>query len=653
MLSSNSFYMRFIMLVIIVALFSCPAFTQKLLIDSIKGELSRADVNEKPIIRAELARTLFEKDIEQAVKQGYNALALAKKNNNAGAKAFCYATVGHLLVQKKQQKRAAKYIDSAVRCAAKSNNATLAAFAWFRKGWLEMVEGHDDKAMPALIKAGQMLEPLNDQRSLSYKTLVNHYVASIYSYGSDTLKQRKYAWACWRMAQKSGNPDDLQLGCMTVAHSFFSTFEKNKTRRPLLDSAVHYFRESLNLYQHNRGKILLQSNASATALNLANSYFKYFTSAYKDSAFRYINMALSIARRTNGHEVIANCYGILSEYALRNRDFVKAEQYLQTGIAELNGTSGGTDITRSRLMLGLANVAEAQGNMPKALQYYKSYNAYYTKVFDAQKLNTIQQLEEEYQAVQRDNEIVRLRERANYNNRLKWLYVAIGAVSVVSLILLLSSYHYRLKVTMQQKQLAEQEKDEIELMAQLQNAEAQRLKLEKQEAELQASLQEKESARLQAQQALLQDRTEWLEKELMAGSLKIEEKNIVLQSLQEKAKQTGSPAVSRQIGRIINQNLRMDKNSAEQQSILTQVNSSFFNALQNQANHTLTRLDLKYCAYILMGLDTKEIASRLNVEPKSIRMARYRLKQKLKLPRDLNLDIAIRSFNKLNPDTDS
>jgi tetratricopeptide (TPR) repeat protein len=228
MLSSNSFYMRFIMLVIIVALFSCPAFTQKLLIDSIKGELSRADVNEKPIIRAELARTLFEKDIEQAVKQGYNALELAKKNNNAGAKAFCYATVGHLLVQKKQHKRAAKYIDSAVRCAAKSNNATLAAFAWFRKGWLEMVEGHDDKAMPALIKAGQMLEPLNDQRSLSYKTLVNHYVASIYSYGSDTLKQRKYAWACWRMAQKSGNPDDLQLGCMSVAHSFFPRSKRIK-----------------------------------------------------------------------------------------------------------------------------------------------------------------------------------------------------------------------------------------------------------------------------------------------------------------------------------------------------------------------------------------------------------------------------------------
>jgi DNA-binding NarL/FixJ family response regulator len=40
-----------------------------------------------------------------------------------------------------------------------------------------------------------------------------------------------------------------------------------------------------------------------------------------------------------------------------------------------------------------------------------------------------------------------------------------------------------------------------------------------------------------------------------------------------------------------------------------------------------------------MGLTNKEIASRLAVEAKSIRMARYRLKQKLNLQKEESLDV--------------
>ena len=52
----------------------------------------------------------------------------------------------------------------------------------------------------------------------------------------------------------------------------------------------------------------------------------------------------------------------------------------------------------------------------------------------------------------------------------------------------------------------------------------------------------------------------------------------------------------------------------------------------------LTRLDLKYCTYIFMGLTNKEIAMKMNVDPKSIRMARYRIKQKLDLAKEDSLD---------------
>lgn len=616
-----------------------------LVIDSLKRALQSAKPDEKPVILAELARAQNETEADKALTEALKALSLAQNNGKAGPLSFCYATVGHILMRKDLEKRAASYIDSAVKTAASSNDKALASYSWLRKGWFELVKGDNEKAISELLKADDLIKNSNNKRAFSYRALINHYVASIYAYGSDTLKQHKYALLCLTNARKSAFSDDMQIGYMTLGHSYFSAFERDVTKRSLLDSSMRYYRKSMAYYLHSREKIFIQSNASATALNIANSYFKYYPVSFKDSAQRYIALALEIARRTKGHEVIANCYGIMSEYALREKNFKQAEQYLQTGIAELETATPGADITRSRLMLGLATVAEQSGDTRKALTYYKQYVDYYKKVFDGQKLATIQKLEEQYHAAQQETEIVRLRERADYNHRLNWLYIAIGSVSVILLGLLLSSYHYKLKAAQKQKQLSEQKNQEAELLIRLQKAEADRLELEKQEAELQISLREEESARLQAQQELLQDRTEWLEKELLAGTLKIEEKNAILNSLKEKSRNADPSVTARQIGRIIDQNLRMDKNMSEQQA-LNQIHPGFFSVLQERAGNSLTRLDLKYCAYILMGLDTKEVANRLGVEPKSIRMARYRLKQKLELDKDDNLDLFIHSFEK-------
>lgn len=626
---------------VVILFFTVSASAQTQIIDSLTRVAKSAPTHERPVATAELARATLEKNSGEAIKLGNRAIVLAKAEANAGAKAFCYATMGHLLMQKGLERRAAVYIDSAIGCAAKTPDVNMAAFAWLRKGWLELVRGNNEKAISGLLKANGMLESATDKRAYSYKTLINHYVSSIYAYGSDTLKQHRYAVSCLAMAKQSSLADDLLIGYITLAHSFFSSFERNTARREQLDSSMRYYRLAMVFYQRNREKIFLQSNAALSALNLANSYFKYYPLNSEDSARNYINIALDIARKTNGREIIANCYGMLSEYALREKNYKKAEKYLLTGISELENAAPGVDITRSRLMLGLANMAEQEGDKKKALNYYKQYIAYYSKVFDAQKLGIVQQLEEEYHAAQRDNEIARQRERADYNKRLNWLYAAIGLVSVLVLALLLSSYHYKLKASEQQKQMAGQENEEIRLIAELQKAEAQKLMLEKQEAELQASLREQERARAEAQQALLQDRTEWLEKELLAGTLKIEEKNAILELLKEKSRGGDTLHTARQIGRIINQNLRMDKNLEEQQA-LSHIHPAFFTSLQERAANSLTRLDLKYCAYILMGLDNKEIAGRLGVEPKSIRMARYRIKQKLNLKRSESLDQVIR-----------
>lgn len=47
--------------------------------------------------------------------------------------------------------------------------------------------------------------------------------------------------------------------------------------------------------------------------------------------------------------------------------------------------------------------------------------------------------------------------------------------------------------------------------------------------------------------------------------------------------------------------------------------------------------DLKLCAYLRLNLSTKEISSLINISPRSVEVARYRLRQKLQLPKSENL----------------
>ncbi|MGM9785286.1 MAG: helix-turn-helix transcriptional regulator [Candidatus Cryptobacteroides sp.] len=46
---------------------------------------------------------------------------------------------------------------------------------------------------------------------------------------------------------------------------------------------------------------------------------------------------------------------------------------------------------------------------------------------------------------------------------------------------------------------------------------------------------------------------------------------------------------------------------------------------------TLSKTDLKLCVYIKLNMSTKEIADLMNISPRSVEMARYRLRKKLGL----------------------
>ncbi|MGB5988988.1 MAG: LuxR C-terminal-related transcriptional regulator [Marinifilaceae bacterium] len=69
----------------------------------------------------------------------------------------------------------------------------------------------------------------------------------------------------------------------------------------------------------------------------------------------------------------------------------------------------------------------------------------------------------------------------------------------------------------------------------------------------------------------------------------------------------------------------------------------FFKNISSKHSN-LTPTDLRVCAYLKMNLSTKEIASLMNVSPKSVEVSRYRIRKKMDLNKDESLTNYVMSF---------
>jgi DNA-binding CsgD family transcriptional regulator len=139
----------------------------------------------------------------------------------------------------------------------------------------------------------------------------------------------------------------------------------------------------------------------------------------------------------------------------------------------------------------------------------------------------------------------------------------------------------------------------------------------------------------------LQKEKEQTQKELINSVLHLEKKNEILNELKEKLlvqNKVQHATINTSIFKTIDAGLAIDDDFEKFKNNFNSIYPDFFNRLQEKANQSLTQLDLKYCGFILMKVTNKEMAQQMNVEPKSIRMARYRIKQKLQLSKEEDLD---------------
>ncbi len=94
---------------------------------------------------------------------------------------------------------------------------------------------------------------------------------------------------------------------------------------------------------------------------------------------------------------------------------------------------------------------------------------------------------------------------------------------------------------------------------------------------------------------------------------------------------------------MITQDLSIDRDREKFQMHINEQNSNFIHKL-GESFPSITDNEKRLASLLRLNLSSKEIASILNISPKSVEMNRYRLRKKLKVNPKVNLNDFIRDF---------
>ncbi|MVT07997.1 helix-turn-helix transcriptional regulator [Chitinophaga tropicalis] len=564
---------------------------------------------------AEVCR--LSEDYQQGITRARQAIQKAMEQNDLTEVTKAYTVLTNILANTKQYALLKKTSDTTMLFAQKAKTSTAMAYALYIQAVLYNTIDNAELAASYCYKSLKAEEQAPDP----YIAGKTYYLLYALNSRWDHIENvNTYARKATENALRASDYN-LLSNCYT-ARSVAAEYNYQQSGSTEQRDSILYFLERVEeLYRlHPEG--IAKKTFGIACINIADYQLKYFQGSEKAkaAAIHYANLARETLKdATGGQEVLASSLGILSMLAMQEKNFLQAENYLLEAYHLMTDLETPYYYTLVNIATSLTSLYEQTGNYTRALEFQKKVTLYNSKLFSEKQALNAQKLEIQYETEKKNNELLMLKQSEKYNRMQKYLYSGIAAISVLGLIFMFRSYHFRLRYSLQREK---------------------QLHLEKQEAELQMKLEKEEQSRLKAEQELLEMQQQQLQKEMMASQLQLDHKREMLLQLKEKLNDNGQV----NINKIWNEELSLDDDFEDVKLQIQRVHPEFFSQLNEKALQKLTPLDLKLCAYLHLKIDTKKIAQMLHIEPKSVRMSRYRIKQKLGLGKDEDLNLFLQQL---------
>jgi tetratricopeptide (TPR) repeat protein len=346
----------------------------------------------------------------------------------------------------------------------------------------------------------------------------------------------------------------------------------------------------------------------------------FFLTTYPEKAIMYFTKIQTLD--FDYPELTAVLYANLGLYVLIENDYSNALNYFKDAqkIMEENKSLNHLSFTYDMI----STIFEKQNIIDSALFYAKKHKELTRKIHS----NTIAvETHQKYVTTileTQKNELIILEQKITLKNKQFTIIVIVSASVVLLILLLLLLFH-------QQKRRKAGENRELtaklEHEKKVQQYEKRQQKLEKEKQEM-----------------ILDAKT----REITSYSLLVSNKNHLLKQIMELNVQVldnkeNATEIAIKIDEIIQNNLNIDKEWENFKMHFDKVHPHFFEKLKQLCSN-LTEENLKVCAYFKIGMTTKQIAQLLHIVPRSIIISRHRLKKKLQLPDNEDIDDFIRSL---------
>lgn len=365
------------------------------------------------------------------------------------------------------------------------------------------------------------------------------------------------------------------------------------------DSAAYYYRLGIQLTEKPPSDQLIRSKLLN---NMASLYLDW---SLPDSAFRPINEALELQIKASNMEGIAASYNLLSLYYKDKKQMRKAITFSNEGLLIAHQLGSITLI--AQLTENIYHYYKDLGQSDSALKYHVIFKQFSDSLNREETLKELTRIEltSQFKAQQ----LIRQNAHEKRESRL-YLFLGILGLLVFTLILLFLLTQSRLG----------------------------RLRLQKTNADLQMQ-------NTQLEKVNLENKLELRNKELTTNVMYLIRKNELIGQIAADLLQN-KQLFKKENQQLIHRIIR-DLEKAQDEAIwndfeirFQQVHNFFYQTLQNIAPD-LTTNERRLCAFLRLQMSTKEIATITGQSPRSIEVARTRLRKKLNLT---NTDTSLIDF---------
>ncbi len=500
-----------------------------------------------------------------------------------------------------------------------------------------------EKAYSYANQALSIAQKLKDRKSEAFAL---NNVAIAYDFQSKFDKALEYYLKALKTNEEINNQRGIATGYMNIGVSFFFQDNLDKAEEWYLKSLAIRFKmntpvETARIY-NNLGIIYRkqkryakaremydmslkikekQNDKKGIASTLGNIGAVYQHEGDLGKALEFHYQSLKI------EEEIQHPYGIssslisIAEIFSIQKNYPKAQENFQKAL-EISQKAGTKDNVKNAY-LGLFQTDSLQGNIQNALQNYQNYVRIKEEIYNAEKSQQLIQMQTLYETEKKENQIKLQKQENEQLKIINWGIFVFCLLILFVLFLLYNRYQIKMK---QQALLIEKEISQKQYL-------------------------EEKNKYLEETQKHLEEKIDFKNRELSAVILHISQKNKVLLEVREKMEGLhllqSAESLTRQrlkeIIKIIWGNLSSDDDWERFRAYFEGVHPDFFKNLLDKFPD-LNPKELKFCAYLKMNLDTKEIANLLNISVRSIESYRFRIRQKMNLENNENLTSFLQAF---------